>query len=135
MAAVRDTTVANIKPLDGAIVRRFTAGAAIEPGELVCMSSDGKIDPAIGTSVAAAQCLGVALPPRNQGTAYADGDVVDVVTYGACKCLTGATIGAIVYVTDTAGEPGETAGTKAAIAGIAESATVLFVRPQVSALS
>lgn len=135
MAAARDTTVANIKPLDGAIVRRFTAGAAIEPGELVCMQSDGKIDPAIGTSVAAAQVLGVALPPRNQGTAFADGDVVDVVVFGACKCLTGATVGAIIYVTDTAGEPGETAGTKATIVGIAESATVLFVRPQSSALS
>lgn len=135
MPIARDTTVANIKPLDGAIVRRFVAGAAIEPGELVCMQSDGKIDPAIGTSVAAAQCLGVALTPRNQGTAYADGDVVDVVVHGAVKCLTGATAGALVYVSDTAGEPSETAGTKASIAGIAESATVLFVRPQASALS
>jgi hypothetical protein len=135
MAIGRDTTPANIKPLEGAQVRRFTAGAAIEPGELVCMQSDGYIDPAIGTSVAASQILGVALPPRNQGTAYALGDIVDVVTYGACKCLTGATPGAIVYVSDTAGEPAETAGTKATIAGIAESATVLFVRPQSSALS
>lgn len=135
MAAARDTTVANIKPLDGAIVRRFTAGAAIEPGELVCMQSDGYIDPAIGTSVAAAQTLGVALTPRNQGTAYAAGDVVDVVTFGPVKCMTGATVGALIYVTDTAGELGESAGTKATIAGIAESATVLFVRPQASALS
>ena len=135
MAAARDETVANIKPLDGAIVRRFTAGAAIEPGELVCMQSDGKIDPAIGTSVAAAQCLGVALPPRNQGTAFADGDRVDVVVFGAVKCLTGATVGALIYVSDTAGEPSETTGTKTSIVGIAESATVLFVRPQASALS
>lgn len=135
MAAARDTTVANIKPLDGAIVRRFTAGAAIEPGELVCMQSDGKIDPAIGTSVAAAQCLGVALCPRNQGTAYADGDRVDVVVHGAVQCLTGATVGALIYVSDTAGEPSETTGTKTSIVGIAESATVLFVRPQASALS
>ena len=135
MAAARDTTVANIKPLDGAIVRRFTAGAAIEPGELVCMQSDGYIDPAIGTSVAAAQILGVALCPRNQGTAYAAGDRGDVVVHGACQCMTGATVGALIYISDTAGELAETAGTKAAIAGIAESATVLFVRPQASALS
>jgi hypothetical protein len=135
MAMARDTVVANIKPLDGAVVRRFTAGAAIEPGELVSMQSDGKIDPAIGTSVAAAQCLGVALPPRNQGTAYADGDIVDVAVFGACKCLTGSTPGALAYVSDTAGEPSETAGTKASIVGIVESATVLFVRCQASALS
>lgn len=135
MAIARETTVANIKPLEGAVVVRFTAGAAIEPGELVCMQSDGYIDPAIGTSVAAAQCLGVALPPKNQGTAYASGDVVDVVVFGPCQCLTGATPGALVYVSDTAGEPGETAGTKASIVGINRSATVLFVRPQASALS
>lgn len=135
MAIARDTTVANIKPLEGAIVNRFTAGAAIEPGELVCMQSDGKVDPAIGTSVAAAQCLGVALPPRNQGTAYADGDVVDVVTFGPCQCITGGAPGALVYVSDTAGEPAETAGTKASIVGINRSATVLFVRPQASALA
>lgn len=135
MSIARDTTPANIKPLDGAIVQRFTAGAAIEPGELVCMQSDGKIDPAIGTSVAAAQCLGVALAPRNQGTAYADGDRVDVVVLGRVNCVTGGTPGSIAYVSDTAGEVAETAGTKATIVGIVESATVLFVRPQASALS
>lgn len=136
MAAARETTTpSTIKPLEGAIVQRFTAGAAIEPGELVCMQSDGKIDPAIGTSVAAAQCLGVALCPKNQGTAYADGDVVDVVTYGRVLCLTGATVGALIYVSDTAGEPAESAGTKTSIVGIATSASVLFVRPQASALS
>jgi hypothetical protein len=136
MAAARDTTVANIKPASmDTLVFRFTAGAAIEPGELVCMQADGYIDPAIGTSVAAAQILGVALTPRNQGTAYAAGDVVDVAILGPVTCMTGATVGAIIYVSDTAGELSETAGTKAAIAGIAQSATVLFVRPQTSALS
>jgi hypothetical protein len=56
-------------------------------------------------------------------------------TYGPVVCLTGATVAAIVYGGDTAGEPVETAGTKSAIAGFNESATVLFVRPRLVDLS
>lgn len=39
MAIARDTTAANIKPLEGAIIRRYTAGAAIAAGEIVSMQS------------------------------------------------------------------------------------------------
>lgn len=125
MAISRDTTVANIKPLEGAIVRRYTCGAAIAAGELVSMMADGFVDPTNTTAFTGAQIVGVAI----QATAAA-GDKVDVVTYGACNCLLGATPAAIVYGSDTAGEPAETAGTKDAIAGFAESATILFVRPR-----
>lgn len=121
MAIARDTTAANIKPLKGAVIRRFTAGATVAAGELVSMQSDGYVDPAITTAVEVV--AGVAL----QGAV--SGDRIDVVTFGPVKCLTGGTIGAIVYATDTAGEPGETAGTKTTIAGWNESATVLFVNP------
>ena len=41
MAFSRNATAELIKPLEGAIVRRYTAGAAIAAGELVSMSSDG----------------------------------------------------------------------------------------------
>ena len=120
MAIARDTTAANIKPLEGAIVRRFTAGVAVAAGELVTMQSDGYVDP---TNTSAVQNIaGVALQ-----AAAAAGDRIDVVVFGPVKCLTGATIGATVYGSDTAGEPAETAGTKTTIAGWAESATVLFV--------
>lgn len=125
MAAARETTAKLIKPLQGAIVRRYTAGATVSPGELVSMAGDGKVDPANASSVTLAAVLGVALGNAD----LADGDPVDVVVYGPVLCLTGATVGALIYATDTAGEPGESAGTKTSIAGIAESATVLFVRP------
>lgn len=121
MAIARDTTAANIRPLEGSIVRRFTVGATTEVGEIVAMQSDGKVDPAVATSVV--HPLGIAVQ------AGGDGDRIDVVTDGAIQCLTGATPGAIVYVSDTAGEPSETAGTKSAVIGVAESATVLIVRP------
>lgn len=125
MAAARETTAKLIKPLGGAIVRRYAAGSTISPGELVAMASDGAIDPASAASVALASVLGVALGKAD----HAAGDPVDVVVHGPVLCLTGATIGALIYATDTAGEPGESAGTKTSVAGIAETATILFVRP------
>ena len=130
MAIARDTTAANIKPLEGAIVRRFTAGAAIAAGELVSMMADGNVDPTDTGTFAGSLVVGVALQ-----AAAASGDKVDVVTYGPCKCITGGTPAALVYGSDTAGEPSESVGTKDVIAGWNESATVLFVRPRLVDLS
>lgn len=125
MAIARDTTADNIKPLNGAIIRRFTAGAAVAAGEIVSMQSDGYVDPANTTS-AAQKVMGVALQ------AAAAGQVIDVVVFGPVVCVTGATPGAIIHASDTAGEPAESAGTNGGITGIAESATVIFVRPEVA---
>lgn len=125
MAIARDTTAANIKPLAGAIVRRGTAGATIAAGEIVELQSDGYWDPAIATAVVIRN-VGIALQ-----AAAAAGAVVDIVMHGPVKCLTGASPGAIVYVSDTAGEPSESAGTKDTIIGFSESATVLYVKPQI----
>ena len=126
MAIARDTTADNIKPLNGAIIRRFTAGAAVAAGEIVSMQSDGYVDPANTTS-AAQKVMGVAL----QAAAAAD-QVIDVVVFGPVVCVTGATPGATIHASDTAGEPAESAGTNGGITGIAESATVVFVRPEVA---
>lgn len=123
MATARDTTAANIKPLEGAIIRRFTAGAAIAAGELVSMSSDGYINPSDSTA-AKNPVLGVAIQ-----AAAAAGLRIDVVTFGPVVCLTGATPGGLQYNSTTAGEPLETTAGNQTVAGIAESATVLFVRP------
>lgn len=130
MAASRDTTAANVKPLEGAIIQRFTAGAAIEAGEFVEMQSDGYVDPAAATAVVLGG-VGIALPRNGGDPAAAAGDAVDVVTHGPVLCMAGATIGALIYASDTAGELSETAGTKDTVIGFAQSATVLFVRPQI----
>jgi len=126
MTIARDTTADNIKPLNGAIIRRFTAGAAVAAGEIVSMQSDGYVDPANTTS-AAQKVMGVALQ-----AAAAAGQVIDVVVFGPVVCVTGATPGATIHASDTAGEPAESAGTNGGITGIAESATVVFVRPEVA---
>jgi hypothetical protein len=125
MALARETDATLVKPLEGAVVRRFTAGSAIEAGMAVAMASDGAIDPANSTAVTLAMALGIALGPND----YAAGDRVDVVTFGPVVCLTGATPGDVVYTTNGAGEPSHTAGTTGEIIGMPESATVLFVNP------
>lgn len=125
MAIARETTAKNIKPLNGAIVRRYTAGSTISPGELVHLASDQQCDPCNTSTITLAGVTGVALGSAD----IAAGEPFDCVVHGPVNCLTGATPGALVYATDTAGEPGETAGTKTSVAGYNESATVLFVRP------
>lgn len=125
MAIARQTNEEYISPLPGGMVRRFVAGSAISAGELVVMSSDGQIDPADATS-AAVTVAGVAI---EDGVA---GQKIDVVTWGPVTSITGGTPGKTVHASDTAGEPAESAGSNAGIAGWVESATVLFVNPVVN---
>jgi hypothetical protein len=129
MAFGRETTAKNIKPLEGAIVRRFTAGATIAAGEIVVMMADGFVDPANTAAFTGSIVAGIALDGA------AAGERVDVVVFGPVQCLIDATPAAFIYASDTAGEPSETVGTKDVIVGFAESATVLFVRPQFIDLS
>lgn len=129
MAIARDTVAKHIKPLTGAIRRVYTAGAAIEAGEVVSIMGDGFVDPAIGTSVAGARAVGIAL-----NAAVAAGEPVTAVVFGPVQCVTGGTPGALAYVSDTAGEPAETAGTKSTIVGFVEAATIIFVNVDYVAL-
>jgi len=127
MAIARQTVAEKIKPLRGSIVRRGTLGATTVAGELVTLQSDGYWDPAIATGVVT-NC-GIAV----QGGAA--GEAVDIVVFGPIECTTGGAIGSIVYVSDTAGEIAETAGTKSAVVGFNESATCVFVNFQTVAFA
>ena len=109
MALARQTEAHLIKPAHTATVVQGIVGATIAAGELVTQQSDGYWDPAIATSVV--PNVGVAV------TGGAVGDTIEIVTLGLIACLTGGTKGAIIYVSDTAGEPSETAGTKSAVVG------------------
>lgn len=124
MAFGRNTTAELIKPLDGAVIRRYTAGATIAAGEIVSLMADGYVDPANTSDFTAACVVGIALK------AAVAGQRVDVVTHGPVVCLLDATPASLIYASDTAGEPAESVGTKDVLVGFAESATVLFVRPE-----
>lgn len=128
MSIARDTTAEHIKPLEGAKVRRFTAHAAIDAGALVAKNGDSnEVAEAVATAVILAPA-GVAI-----NAAASAGDPVDVVTSGAIYCNTGATPGALVYCSNTAGEPAEVGGThtKDTVFGYSITANIMFVRPQV----
>ncbi len=127
MTIARDTVAKNIKPLEGAQTQQVTLGATVAAGELITEQSDGKWDPTNTTAVQFT--VAVALQ------AGGDGDVVDAVVLGRVKCLTGATPGSLVYASDTAGEPAAAAGTKSLVVGYAETAEILFVRPQIVSFS
>ena len=122
MAIARQTTASLVKPLEGAIVRRYTCGATVAAGEIVSMQGDGFVDPADTTS-AAQVVVGIAI-----GAGLIT-EIVDVVVHGPILCLTGGTPGATLHAGDTAGEPVESAGSNAGIAGFVEAATIAFVRP------
>lgn len=125
MAIGYDTTAANVKPLEGALIRRYTAGATIAAGQAVYRTSTAKTV-ALAKADAITTCwpfAGIALQ------SVVSGDRVDVVTGGAVNSVTGATAGALVYLSDTAGQVSETAGTKSFQIGYVEDETVIFISP------
>ena len=123
MAAISKASAANVKPLEGAIVRRGTLGASVTAPSPVTLQSDGKWDPC--DTSAAQLTVGVAIQTG------VDTQEVDIVMYGPVVALSGATIGALVYGADAAGGFETAVGTKDLVIGYAETATVLFVNPQI----
>jgi hypothetical protein len=124
MAIAVQSTERYVKPLEGAVIRRFTVGTGgVVAGEIVAQGTDGVVL-CDGSASNAVPPLGVAIQTRDAAAQ------VDVVTHGAINCLTGAAEGSEVYPTDgTAGAPTHTKSTKKWSVGVAESATVVFVRP------
>jgi hypothetical protein len=95
-------TSSRVRPLNGAIVRRFDAGAALSVGDAVYVDSSGKVQKADADDQAQAQvqARGVVVAIGTEGrTTAAAGDPCDVVTHGPVELGTsGLTDGAAVYV-------------------------------------
>lgn len=121
MAAITQGT--DIKPLRGAVIRKVTLGTTVTKGDPITLQSDGYWDP---TDTDAAQ-----LTVRVAVQGGSAGDVVDSVCSGPVQCISGATAGVLVYGSDTAGAYDDAGGTKGLVIGYVESATVLFVQPQI----
>ena len=131
--AVILVTPAAIKPLEGAIVRRGTAGAAGTVGQMVALQADGFWDPASSTTsgMATARGLVVAVNGQAGASAFAAGDRVDIVRLGAVAYGTGMTPGGSVYVTLSGGlDQTKPVSGVVFIAGYAEAANILYVDPQ-----
>jgi|GEM_PF-4247279 len=125
-----------IRPLNGATIRRLTAGAALNVGDVVYIDTDATVKPAIATSEAAAQARGIVVGVGVAGaTSATSGGAVDVVTHGAVAVGAALTVGAPVYVSATAGKTDHTApattGQFPFVVGWAEAAQTLYINPQV----
>jgi hypothetical protein len=127
-----------VRPLNGAIVRRFIAGATVAVGEAVFVHSDGTVKPADADALASAQGRGIVVGVGVAGaTSAGAGQAVDVVTHGPVALGTsGLTEGAVVYTSLTAGKLDQSTpvgtGKYPFIVGWAEADGVLYVQPQVA---
>lgn len=125
-------TAADVRPLPGCIIRRFTAGAAIDVGAPVYLSAAKTVSEADASTLAGAQAIGLMVatsPNAASTTAAASGEECDVVLFGpvaGCTC----TYNTIYYIDDDAGVIADTAGTKSFIIGIGLDTETLLVRPQ-----
>lgn len=128
-------TAASVRPLKGAITRRGVAGGALVPGEAVYLDGANGWKKADADDVAQAQARGVVISDGVGSVAFVTGQTVDIVVYGPVTGYAAMTPGAVEHVSTTAGAIVEakpaTAGDFPFVIGWAESATTLFVAPQI----
>lgn len=134
--AVISVTSVNVRPLNGAVIRRFNAGGTGKVGDLVYLASDGDVEVADANALATSQAIGVVVGVNGQpgATTFVANDRLDVVVWGPVAWGTGMTPGARVYTSTTAGAGDQTApadsGDYPFIVGYAEAPGILFVNPQ-----
>ena len=130
-------TAADARPLEGAVIRRGTAGGSGNVGDLVYLASDGDWEQADADALASSQARGVVVAVNSQpGTTFVAGDRLDIVRWGPVRWGASMTIAGRVYVSTTAGKGDQTAPAAAGdypfMVGYAEAANILFVEPQTS---
>lgn len=130
-------TAADVRALNGAIIRRGMAGGSGYIGNLVYLDSmNGWKQADANASQGAAMGRGIVVASGSDGkTNFAAGDKIDIVVFGPVDGFTGMTPGGTVYNSSTAGAvadaaPSETGDDWDFIVGWAESASVVFVHPQ-----
>lgn len=124
-------TASTVRPLSGAVIRRFDAGDAVSVGDAVYIASDGDVEQANGGALATAWAIGVVVACPDGDTGAVAGEAVDVCVHGSIEFASGMTPGKLAYVGDSAGMVSTAAGTESCVLGFVETATQIFVRPQI----
>jgi hypothetical protein len=123
-------TAANVRPLEGAVLRRYAAGGSGSKGDVVYVASDGDVEVTDADSAGTSNGVGIVVGVSDEGvTTFVAGDAVTVCVYGPVGGFTLATPGAVSYVSGTAGKLDTAAGSTLKRMGYNESATVFFVDP------
>jgi hypothetical protein len=127
-------TSASIRPLEGAIVRNYQAGAAVTVGYAVYLDSNGYVQHAdADASEAASRGRGIVVASKDGETSVSSGDRCSVCVFGPVGGYSGMTPGEPVYVSDTVGRLDQSQPSSAyrQALGWADSASVIFVNPDV----
>lgn len=127
-------TATSVRPLPGAVVRRFDAGGTMYVGEAVYVAADGDVERADANDSLQAHVKGIVVADNDGGTAISAGDRVDVVCFGPVTGYSSLTPGLPMYVSANAGQmtqtPGDLGGgTYEGIVGANETAAIIFVNP------
>ncbi len=125
-------TVADVRPLPGAVIERYDAGGALAAGDSVYMASDGDVEEADASAAGTTYVIGVVVSGPEGKTSFAAGDRVDVVTWGRVTGFSGATPGDVLYQSDTAGALADAAGSTSHKVGRVRSAAVVFICPAIT---
>ncbi len=137
MANEATVTVGDVRPLQGAVVRRATATEALAFGDAVYVDSATGDIPNVSKAIGSAinildNVYGIAVAgnPGNPGaTSIAAADPVDVCVFGPVTGYSGGTPGNVVYLADLKGRLSHVVGTKSCLVGKWETASTVFVNP------
>jgi len=131
-------TAASVKLMnDNEVVKiRGTVGATVTPGQPVYLDGANGWKPADADAAASGMARGVALSDGWGSVSFPSGTVIDIVVYGRVGGFASMTPGGNVYVSLDAGRLDQTAppnsGDFIFAIGWAESASVVFVQPQIT---
>lgn len=114
---------------NGAIVRNYTAGAALTVGYAVYVSGNRAVTHSAASAAGTAKAIGVVVASYDGETSVASGGPAAVCVFGPVSGYTDGTAGAKAWVSNNAGRIADAAGTSAHELGYWENASILFVSP------
>jgi PAB1-binding protein PBP1 len=130
--AIINYNATDVRPLPGAHVQRFAAGATVTVGQAVRINNVGRVVPAAANAAGTVQAIGIVVSaPDGRTSADAD-EMVDVVMGGPVAGFTGMTPGSLLYTAVTAGAIDDVSPTGTNfrwVVGRAISSQTVFVAP------
>lgn len=137
MADISVTAASVHLPNENEVIKiRGTLGAVSSPGQAMYLDGNNGWKPADADAAASGQARGILLSLPNGATSGAVGDRCDIVCIGRISGFASMTPGAAIFVSLNAGAMTHTAPPDSAdypfAIGWAESASVIFVHPQIT---
>ena len=123
-------TAASMRPLGGAVIRRFNAGGSGNVGDTVYIAADGDVEQADASSAGTTYAVGVVVAVAGKDvTAFVAGNALDVVIWGPVTGFAAMTPNDVLYQSNTAARMGEAAGDSSHKIGRALTASTVFINP------